>query len=224
MKNHEEVELLLESYHKVADEIVQVSSNLVSAIRNTEEIVRAILDANRNSLMLLDLKFSIGTLGISGGMFIAALYGMNLKNYMEEHAFGFAGVGGLCTAVTAVAIVWAFRRLRKVQRLSMWGGNGSMNRNRGRDGRVDRRVGRGNWREIDSPVGMAGNRERHEQLRHEHSPEGEHMRGGARGLAETVTGLKQGEKFMGWQSRHAPKDRSHGVVVDGALPPVPVGQ
>ena len=36
--DHTEVEMLLESYHKVCDEIVQVSSNLVSNIRNTEEM------------------------------------------------------------------------------------------------------------------------------------------------------------------------------------------
>lgn len=36
--DHAEVELLLESYHKVADEIVQAAENLVSSIRNTEEM------------------------------------------------------------------------------------------------------------------------------------------------------------------------------------------
>ena len=36
--DHSEVELLLESYHKVADEIVQAAENLVSNIRNTEEM------------------------------------------------------------------------------------------------------------------------------------------------------------------------------------------
>lgn len=36
--DHQEVEMLLESYHKVCDEIVQVSGNLVSNIRNTEEM------------------------------------------------------------------------------------------------------------------------------------------------------------------------------------------
>jgi magnesium transporter len=35
---HTEVEMLLESYHKVADEIVQAAENLVSSIRNTEEM------------------------------------------------------------------------------------------------------------------------------------------------------------------------------------------
>lgn len=36
--DHHDVEMLLESYHKVCDEIVQVSGNLVSNIRNTEEM------------------------------------------------------------------------------------------------------------------------------------------------------------------------------------------
>lgn len=36
--DHQEVEMLLESYHKVSDEIVQASGNLVTSIRNTEEM------------------------------------------------------------------------------------------------------------------------------------------------------------------------------------------
>ena len=227
-QNHEEVELLLESYHKVTDEIVQVSSNLVSAIRNTEEIVRAILDANRNSLMLLDLKFSIGTLGIGAGMFIPAAYGMNLKNFIEEDHLGFFGISSLSVALSAVVCMWAFRRLRKVQRLSMWGESGSQRRNKMQPKQFAAgETGRGSWREIDSPLSMAGHWERHEHLRHEHSPTGEHVHGGARGLAETVAGIKHNEKVKGWKDKldrkPVPKD-SHDVMVDGALPPVPVGQ
>ena len=37
-QDHTEVEMLLESYHKVCDEIVQISGNLVNNIRNTEEM------------------------------------------------------------------------------------------------------------------------------------------------------------------------------------------
>ncbi|KAJ2890621.1 inner membrane magnesium transporter MRS2 [Zalerion maritima] len=36
--DHTEVEMLLESYHKLCDEIVQESGNLVNSIRNTEEM------------------------------------------------------------------------------------------------------------------------------------------------------------------------------------------
>ena len=36
--DHTEVEMLLESYHKLTDEIVQEAGNFVSGIRNTEEM------------------------------------------------------------------------------------------------------------------------------------------------------------------------------------------
>ncbi|KAF2479746.1 hypothetical protein BDY17DRAFT_304532 [Neohortaea acidophila] len=217
--NHEEVELLLESYHKVADEIVQVSSNIVSAIRNTEEIVRAILDANRNALMLLDLKFSIGTLGISAGMFIAALYGMNLKNFIEEDSLGFAGVSALCTAATIGCCVWAFKRLRKVQRIRMWGEAGSNQKQMTGDRR--------RWSEIDPPPVQW---DRQEHLKHEH---GKPLHGSGKGLAETVAGIKHEEKWRQWKEKEwqhnehhhgmEGKHRKREVVVDGALPPAPVG-
>ncbi|TVY47215.1 Mitochondrial inner membrane magnesium transporter [Lachnellula occidentalis] len=147
--DHTEVEMLLESYHKLCDEIVQESGNLVSSIRNTEEIVKAILDANRNSLMLLDLKFSIGTLGIGSGAFIAALYGMNLRNFLEESTVGFWGVTGWSIIFAGVVCTYGLTKLRKVQRVSMWG-------EAGRKGR--------NWRVAEEDLGV-GRRERNERQR-----------------------------------------------------------
>ncbi|KKY13808.1 putative magnesium ion transporter [Diplodia seriata] len=123
--DHAEVELLLESYHKIADEIVQAAENLVSNIRNTEEIVKAILDANRNSLMLLDLKFSVWTVGLAAGTFVAALYGMNLKNFIEESDLGFWGVSAWCAIATLLTSYLGLGRLRRVQRVSMWGEHGA---------------------------------------------------------------------------------------------------
>ncbi|KAI5851309.1 hypothetical protein DFP73DRAFT_149451 [Morchella snyderi] len=131
MEEHTEVEMLLESYHKICDEIVQISSNLVSSIRNTEEIVNIILDANRNSLMLLDLKFSIGTLGIGSGTFIAGLYGMNLKNFMEESDFAFWGVSGWAFVFSAIICAYGLHKLRRTQRLTMWGESGAKEGKRG---------------------------------------------------------------------------------------------
>lgn len=37
-EDHQEVEMLLESYYKFCDEIVEASGNLVTGIRNTEEV------------------------------------------------------------------------------------------------------------------------------------------------------------------------------------------
>lgn len=95
--------------------------------------MKAILDANRNSLMLLDLKFSIGTLSIGTAAFIAGLYGMNLKNFFEESNVGFLGV--IAVSVICAAAVWrsGSKRLRQVQRVSMWGEQGSRSRGPGID-------------------------------------------------------------------------------------------
>lgn len=120
--DHTEVEMLLESYHKVCDEVVQEAGSLVSSIRNTEEIIRAILDANRNSLMLLDLKFSIGTLGLAMGTFLAGLYGMNLENFIEETKWGFAGVTSFSVVFSLLVCWYGLVKLRKVQRVKMHGG------------------------------------------------------------------------------------------------------
>lgn len=99
--------------------------------------MKAILDANRNSLMLLDLKFSIGTLGLGSGALIAGLYGMNLKNFMEESDLGFLGVTGSCFIFAAVVCGTGLHKLRRVQRVSMWGDR--------------RRIpgGRGSWNQVE---------------------------------------------------------------------------
>jgi magnesium transporter len=136
-ENHQEVEMLLESYHKICDEIVEISGNLISNIRNTEEVVKAILDANRNQLMLLELKFSVGTLGLAGGTLIAGLYGMNLENHIEDNNIAFGAVSAVCFGLSAIIAIYGMRKLRKVQKVKMWGENF-------RD--IVRGENRGNWR------------------------------------------------------------------------------
>lgn len=74
--------------------------------------------------MLLDLKFSIGTLSLAAGTLFSALYGMNLKNFIEESDFGFGGVSVICFALTAIVSVYGLAKLRKLQRVRMWGESG----------------------------------------------------------------------------------------------------
>lgn len=70
--------------------------------------------------MLLELKFSILTLAITAGTFVAALYGMNLKNFIEENDFGFFGVSAWCTVFGTIVAVYGLQKLRRVQRVSMY--------------------------------------------------------------------------------------------------------
>ena len=112
--------------------------------------VKAILDANRNSLMLLELKFSIGTLGLAAGTLCSALYGMNLKNYIEESDLGFAVVSGICFVTTAIVCAYGLVKLRRVQRVRMWGEGGIQDRYSTRLANhppgIPSRAGTSNWR------------------------------------------------------------------------------
>lgn len=90
-------------------------------LTNTTSI-RAILDANRNSLMLLDLKFSVGTLGLAMGTFLAGLYGMNLENFIEETNWGFGAVTAVSSFFSLVVCWYGLVKLRKVQRVKINGG------------------------------------------------------------------------------------------------------
>lgn len=71
--------------------------------------------------MLLDLKFSIGTLGLAAGTLVSALYGMNLKNFIEESDFGFGAVSVTCFFCSIIVSLYGLAKLRKVQRVRMWG-------------------------------------------------------------------------------------------------------
>jgi len=138
--------------------------------------------------MLLDLKFSIGTLGIGAGTFIAALYGMNLKSFIEESEWGFTAVSASCAVFTLVTALYGLRKLRKVQRLSMWGEGGAVDRGEKLVGGVK---GRGSWREVDPQSQLSGET-RVERLRRWKAEqaraqmEDEHDGVGATGLSNDV--------------------------------------
>lgn len=95
--------------------------------------------------MLLDLKFSIGTLGLGTGAIIAGLFGMNLKNFIEEAHLGFAGVTASTFVCAAIVCAWGLHKLRRVQRVRMWGERG--------------RVGsRGSWNQVEPGAVRQGTR------------------------------------------------------------------
>ncbi|KAH3666227.1 hypothetical protein OGAPHI_004416 [Ogataea philodendri] len=114
-----EIEMLLESYYKQCDEIVQQAETLINDIKSTEEIVNIILDANRNSLMVFELKITIYTLGATVATLIPALYGMNLKNYMEDSNYAFGTVVFFSVLTGAIMVVNSFRRLKFVQKMNI---------------------------------------------------------------------------------------------------------
>lgn len=119
--NHTEVEILLESYYNTLDEVVQTVENLKSQIRTTEEIINIVLDSNRNELMLLGLKFSTGLLSMGIALYVAAVYGMNLENFIEEADGGFEVVTVLGSILMFLLLFYSVRQLQKLQKVAMTG-------------------------------------------------------------------------------------------------------
>lgn len=117
--DYSDIEMILESYYKHCDEVVQQAGSLISDIKATEEIVNIILDANRNSLMLFELKVTIYTLGFTVATLVPAFYGMNLKNYIEESNLGFGAVILFSIFQGILITFWNFKKLHGVQNLTM---------------------------------------------------------------------------------------------------------
>ncbi|KAF8886469.1 Mg2+ transporter protein cora-like protein [Mucidula mucida] len=119
MQDHEELEFLLESFSKQVEEIVSEVGNMDNNVESTQEIVELILDANRNSLLALDLQVSIATFGVGTGAFLAGLLGMNLTNHFEAHWYAFYAMTGFSTAVVILMSVGGFRKLAKMRRVGL---------------------------------------------------------------------------------------------------------
>ncbi|KAH9887297.1 cora-domain-containing protein [Cubamyces lactineus] len=121
--DHEELEVLLESFSKQVEEIVNEAENIQSNVQSTQEIVELILDSNRNALLALDLKVSILTMGIGIGTLVAGVFGMNLKSHFEEHEFAFYVMGAVTLATSLGAAYIGVRRLSRIRKVGLSNGN-----------------------------------------------------------------------------------------------------
>lgn len=117
--DHQEVELILESYSLHCDAIVQTIESRVNDVRTTEEIINIILDSNRNDLMLLNLNLSITLMCLAGILFVGAAYGMNLENFIEEKNLWFYIVIGGSTVFGILLFRLANKRLTQLQKIQL---------------------------------------------------------------------------------------------------------
>ncbi|KXN91819.1 Mitochondrial inner membrane magnesium transporter mrs2 [Leucoagaricus sp. SymC.cos] len=117
--DHEELELLLESFSKQVEEIVNEAESIESNVQSTQEIAELILDSNRNALLALDLKVSIATMGLGTGALVAGLFGMNLTSRLEEHPYAFYLVTGMSTGVALIVAWAALHKLAKIRRVGL---------------------------------------------------------------------------------------------------------
>ncbi|KAF8430863.1 Mg2+ transporter protein cora-like protein [Boletus edulis BED1] len=119
MHEHDELEVLLEFFSKQVEEIVNEAENMEANVQSTQEIVELILDSNRNALLALDLKVSIGTMGLGSGALAAGLFGMNLQSHMEEMPYAFAAMSVASSAIAALVAWTGLWRLAKIRKIGL---------------------------------------------------------------------------------------------------------
>ncbi|KAE8541056.1 hypothetical protein D1P53_002410 [Cryptococcus gattii VGV] len=123
LHDHEQLELLFESFVKQVEEIVSEVDTTVVNMQSTQEIAELMLDSGRNALLALDIKISIATLGIGSGALLAGLFGMNLSTQLEETPYAFAVISSTAFLVTLIITAYGLRTLRRVRRVALSGRN-----------------------------------------------------------------------------------------------------
>ncbi|WVQ78552.1 hypothetical protein IAT38_000638 [Cryptococcus sp. DSM 104549] len=123
LHDHEQLELLLESFEKQVEEIVSEVDTTVANMNSTQEIAELMLDSGRNALLALDIKISIATLGIGTGALVAGLFGMNLTSYLEETPYAFFGISATATLIALLITAYGLKVLRRVRRVALSGRN-----------------------------------------------------------------------------------------------------
>ena len=111
---HEEIELLLESYLKAAEELASQASLLTSNLEATEDVLNIGLMGQRNDLILLELKIGIIGLGLSIAALGTSAFGMNLRSGLETQPGFFVKVLGLLSLTSLITFCLAWRRMSRL--------------------------------------------------------------------------------------------------------------
>nr|XP_018263656.1 magnesium transporter [Kwoniella dejecticola CBS 10117]OBR85814.1 magnesium transporter [Kwoniella dejecticola CBS 10117] len=119
LHDHEQLELLLESFVKQVEEIVSEVDTTVANMNSTQEIAELMLDSGRNALLALDIKISIATLGIGTGALVAGLFGMNLTTQLESTPYAFLAVSGSASLIAILVMLYGTKTLRRVRRVAL---------------------------------------------------------------------------------------------------------
>uniref|UniRef100_A0A2K6UQK0 Magnesium transporter n=1 Tax=Saimiri boliviensis boliviensis TaxID=39432 RepID=A0A2K6UQK0_SAIBB len=80
----EEMELLLENYYRLADDLSNAARELRVLIDDSQSIIFINLDSHRNVMMRLNLQLTMGTFSLSLFGLVGVAFGMNLESSLEE--------------------------------------------------------------------------------------------------------------------------------------------
>jgi magnesium transporter len=103
-QDHEEVEMLLETYFSQFEDCMNRTKEIILGIKSTQDFLSVSLDSVRNKMMQVELKLGIASFAVSVGTFIVGIFGMNLISYLEQTPYMFPAMTFI--AVTLIGIIF----------------------------------------------------------------------------------------------------------------------
>ena len=110
----EEFERLLDNYNNQLNEDINLIKKLIKEIENKLRLADISLADFRNRIALYNTKISILSISISIGSFIAAIYGMNLKNNIENLAGGLYIITSIIIVTSTIIYNLIFHKLKTI--------------------------------------------------------------------------------------------------------------
>lgn len=117
-ESSEEIELLLEHFVRILDDVVDRSQDLLQNIQCTEAISNIVLDSQRNSLLRFELRLTLASFAMGMGGLGAGFFGMNLTSSLEKHPNAFLIAVGALSSISTIVLVSCWRKMDEVIRES----------------------------------------------------------------------------------------------------------
>ncbi|KAI8607685.1 hypothetical protein BC830DRAFT_1072739, partial [Chytriomyces sp. MP71] len=119
ISDHIDMELMLEHYAKLGDDIKARIMETTNNLQTTQHMIGIILDSQRNELIIFDLQANLATAAISCAALLAALLGMNVPNGIDDVPFMF---GTICIGSVGLAGAVYFGAVYKMTKIIQWKG------------------------------------------------------------------------------------------------------
>ncbi|CEO95304.1 hypothetical protein PBRA_004070 [Plasmodiophora brassicae] len=102
---HQDVELMIESYLRQMTEMYQHAYYLRKSIESAQEILNINLSSHRNRMIKMDLQMAMGSVSLAASAVIASTFGMNLPSGFEASPTAF---WAMATSIIVIApIIYA---------------------------------------------------------------------------------------------------------------------
>ncbi|RAL37515.1 unnamed protein product [Cuscuta campestris] len=115
-EEEEEIEMLLENYLQRCEYCHGQAERLLDSAKEMEDSIAVNLSSRRLEVSRVELLLQLGAFCVAVGALVSGIFGMNLRSYLEEHAFAFwlTTAGIIVSAAVTFFLMYKYLRTRKI--------------------------------------------------------------------------------------------------------------